>query len=61
MEGMNDNEKQKVVELFNKAQMKKSVFNTCINAAISKAKLSGTLISADDVEDIINQLEKLKK
>lgn len=44
-----------------KMMLKKDVFNTCIHAAITKAKLSSTLLSIEDVEAIINQLEKLKK
>lgn len=48
-------------EAFKNMNMKKEVFNTCINAAISKAKLSATLIPEIEVQDIIYQLENFKK
>lgn len=54
-------EKEELMDLFDKIQLKKQVFNTCIGAAISKAKLSATLISKEEIEDIISQLEKFKK
>lgn len=46
---------------FDKMQLKKQVFNICINEAIRKAMLSATIIPKDDIEDIIKQLESYKK
>lgn len=47
-----------IILRFNDKQ--KSVWNTCINEAVIKAKLSSTIISATDVEEIILELEYLK-
>lgn len=47
--------------IFNQQQLKKQVFNICINAAITKAKLLATLLPVEVIEDIIKQLESFKK
>jgi hypothetical protein len=41
--------------------MNNSIWNTCIGEAIRKAKLSGTLIPSNEVDEIISELEKLKR
>lgn len=52
---------KEISQLYDSIQIKKSIWNTCIGAAISKAKLSATLIPQNEIEDIISQLEKLKR
>ena len=49
------------MKVYEAMMLKKKIFNLCIDAAISKAKLSATLISMEDVTDIVTQLEKIKK
>lgn len=41
--------------------MNNSIWNTCIHAAITKAKLASTLIPLNEVNEMISELEKLKK
>lgn len=58
---MTKKETDEVEAMFKAMNMKKEVFNTCVNAAISKAKLSATLLPQEDIDDIIIQFEKIRK
>lgn len=40
--------------------MTTSIWNTCIDAAITKAKLAGTLLPREQIEEMVAKLEKFK-
>lgn len=50
-----------MLDEFDKMNMKKTVFNLCVDAAIKKAKLSATILNQSDIEDIIKQIEKIRR